>query len=127
MTDYVRGKFSIPEGAENESRDLIARNESRDASSVPMPTIVFQRYVDHSEGAFLVLVPRGWITQGGMVHVNPMTAVGGVGQSVETKIDFRIMREAEGKVMVHYLPKINFVEPSPYNAMLGGSARGQVK
>jgi len=85
---------------------------------------VFQRYVDQTEGAFLVLLPAGWQVRGGMVRVNPLTAPGGVGNATEAKIDFTMMREPEGRVMIRWLPKINYAQPSPYNAMLGGNWNG---
>lgn len=85
---------------------------------------VFHRYIDQTEGAFLVLLPNGWQTRGGMVRVNPLTAPGGVGNATEAKIDFTMMREAEGHVMIRWLPKINYAQPSPYNAMLGGNWNG---
>ncbi len=94
------------------------------ASPAATPKLVFERYIDRTEGAFLVLVPKGWQTDGGMVRVNPLTAVGGAGQSIEAKIDFTIRRDPAGKVMLRYLPKINYAEPSPYNAMLGGNWNG---
>ncbi|MBI5545346.1 MAG: hypothetical protein HY901_15770 [Deltaproteobacteria bacterium] len=76
-------------------------------------SIHLQRYLDRTEAAFVILAPRGWLTEGGMVRVNPMTA-GGAGQSVEAKIDFTLKRDAAGKVMIRYLPHVNYVVPSPY-------------
>ena len=86
--------------------------------------LVFTRYIDQTEGAFIVLVPKGWTTRGGMVRVNPLTAVGGAGQSVETKIDFAVIKDPAGDVGIRWLPKINYAQPSPYNAMLGGNWNG---
>ncbi len=94
------------------------------AGGAKLGKIVFQRYVDRTEGAFLVLVPKGWSTTGGMVRVNPMTAAGGAGQSIEAKIDFTMMREPAGQVAIRWLPKINYVVPSQYNAMLNGNWNG---
>lgn len=85
--------------------------------------VVFERYVDRTEGAFIVSVPRGWQTKGGIVRVNPLTA-GGAGQSIEAKIDFAMTREPEGRVAIRWLPKVNYVVPSPYNAMLNGNWNG---
>lgn len=89
-----------------------------------MNHFAFTRYVDRSEGAFLLLLPRGWQVRGGMVRVNPLMAQGGVGNATEAKIDFAIMREADGNVMIRWLPKINYAQPSPQNAMLGGNWNG---
>ncbi len=84
----------------------------------------FTRYVDRTEGAFVLLVPKGWKTQGGMVRVNPLTAAGGVGNATEAKIDFAVLREPQGRVYIRWLPKTNYAQPSPGNSMLGGNWNG---
>ena len=43
--------------------------------------IAFTRYIDRTEGAFLLLVPSGWQTAGGIVRVNPL-AGGGSGAAL---------------------------------------------
>ncbi len=93
------------------------------SSSAPAEPTRFDRYVDRSEGAFLVLVPSGWRTTGGIVRVNALAA-GGSGNATEAKIDFAILREPEGRVAIRWLPKINYAQPSPANAMLGGNWNG---
>lgn len=85
--------------------------------------IAFARYIDRTEGAFLLLVPSGWQAAGGIVRVNALTA-GGSGNASEAKIDFAVLREPEGRVAIRWLPKINYAQPSPYNAMLGGNWNG---
>ncbi len=85
--------------------------------------VAFTRYIDRTEGAFLLLVPSGWQTAGGIVRVNPLAA-GGSGNATEAKIDFAVMREPEGRVAIRWLPKINYAQPSPYNAMLNGNWNG---
>jgi hypothetical protein len=82
------------------------------ASAAPPAPIVFDRYLDRSEGAFRVLVPKGWIAEGGIIRVNPLTA-GGPGQSIEAKLDFTVKREREGRVAVRWLPSTNYVHPGP--------------
>ncbi|HEY3383386.1 MAG TPA: hypothetical protein VGK32_16560 [Vicinamibacterales bacterium] len=94
------------------------------ATASGAPPMVFTRYVDQTEGAFLVMVPKGWSISGGMVRLNPLSASGGVGNATEAKIDFAIQREREGRVAIRWLPKINYAQPSPYNAMLGGNWNG---
>ncbi len=84
----------------------------------------FARYVDRTEGAFVLLVPKGWKTKGGMVRVNPLTAAGGVGNATGAKIDFAVLREPEGRVYIRWLPAINYAQPSPGNSMLGGNWNG---
>ncbi len=79
--------------------------------AAPPPT-AFLHYLDRTEGAFLVLVPKGWTTQGGIARVNPLTA-GGPGQSLEAKLDFAVLREPAGRVAVRWLPSTNYVHPGP--------------
>lgn len=88
------------------------------------PPLVFTKYFDKTEGAFFVLVPKGWITQGGMVRVNPLAAQGGVGNATEAKIDFAVAKDATGKVQIRWIPKINYAQPSAANSMLGGNWNG---
>lgn len=105
-----------------------AESPPRDATSVPAAAkperMVFTRYVDRTEGAFLVLVPQGWQVRGGIVRVNPLTAAGGVAQAIAAKIDFSVQREPEGRVAVRWLPAISYAQPSPYNMHLGGNWNG---
>lgn len=88
-----------------------ADDEGAVAHSDPRATL-FHRYLDRTEGAFLVLVPAGWQTVGGMIRVDP-NAAGGPGQSLEAKIDFTLRREPEGLVMIRFLPQVNYLVPSP--------------
>jgi hypothetical protein len=76
------------------------------------PPTAFLHYLDRTEGAFLVLVPKGWTTQGGIARVNPLAA-GGPGQSLEAKLDFAVLREPAGRVAVRWLPSTNYVQPGP--------------
>ncbi len=89
----------------------------------PAARVVFTRYIDRTEGAFLLLVPKGWKTQGGMVRVNALNA-GGSGNATDAKIDFAVLREAAGRVSIRWLPKINYAQPSAGNSMLGGNWNG---
>jgi hypothetical protein len=43
---------------------------------------VFQRYLDRTEGAVMVLVPQGWLAEGGIDRVNPLAS--GPGQAIYT-------------------------------------------
>ena len=90
----------------------------------PAPRLAFSRYIDRTEGAFLALVPRGWKVQGGIVRINALAAQGGVGNAAEAKLDFAVLREPDGRVGIRWLPKINYAQPSPGNAMLGGNWNG---
>jgi hypothetical protein len=95
------------------SMKLLALLTLAASGSPPAPAMVFQRYLDRTENAFLVLVPQGWVTEGGIVRVNPLAA-GGPGQSVEAKLDFAVKRERDGRVMIRWLPSTNHVQPGPW-------------
>jgi hypothetical protein len=91
------------------------------ALSLPVEPIRLARYLDNTEVVFFVDIPKGWRTAGGMVRVNPLAAQGGVGNAAEAKIDFAVAKDAEGRVMIRWLLKVNYAQPSLGNAMLGGN------
>jgi hypothetical protein len=101
---------------------LPASYEAMPASAASLHGAVFKRYIDRTEGAFILMVPRGWKTQGGIRRLNAMTAAGGPGNATDAKLDFAVMRDA--KVGIRWLPKINYAQPSPGNAMLNGNWNG---
>jgi len=55
------------------------------------------------EHAFTMLIPDGWITQGGIYRVDSSRA-GGAGNSIVAKLDFVVKRDAAGTVMTHTFP-----------------------
>ncbi len=73
------------------------------------PTMVFRRMKEPREGAFSVLVPSGWVAEGGITRVNPMTA-GGAGNAIEAKLDFTIKRDAQGTAMMRWLPSMRYAD-----------------
>jgi hypothetical protein len=73
------------------------------------PALVLHRYRDRTEGAFTILVPAGWQTQGGMLRIDP-TAAGGAAQSIEAKLDFAVKSDDRGTVSVRWLPHIYYVD-----------------
>lgn len=83
------------------------------ADTRPAPLMRFHRYLDRTEAAFLLLVPDGWSTEGGIFRVNPMAA-GGAGQSIEAKIDFALKRDPQGQVMIRFIPHTNYIVPGGY-------------
>jgi len=91
--------------------------------------IHFRRIAEPREGAFTMLVPDGWLTQGGVFRVDPGKA-GGAGNSVAAKVDFTIMRDAAGTVMVRTLPDRSYkdMRNSPAAAMFppGSNYNGMV-
>jgi len=72
--------------------------------------LVLHRYRDATEGAFTILVPRGWTTRGGMVRIDP-TAAGGPAQSIEAKLDFAVLSDDRGTVGVRWLPHVYYADP----------------
>ena len=76
------------------------------------PPAVFQHYLDRTEGAFMVLVPQGWLTEGGILRVNPLAA--GPGQAIEAKLDFTVKREPAGEVAIRWLPSVNYLQPTAW-------------
>jgi hypothetical protein len=75
-------------------------------------SVTFRPYLDRTESAFLVQVPEGWITEGGIVRASPLSE--GPGQSIEAKLDFAVMRERSGRVAIRWLPSVNYVQPTAW-------------
>ena len=78
-------------------------------SAKAMATAVFQRYQDRSEGAFSLLIPAGWQAAGGMNRVNP-TQAGGAANAIEARLDFGVMKDPQGTVMIRWLPHTYFAD-----------------
>ena len=72
-------------------------------------TIIFQRVNERNEKAFGILVPRGWVTEGGIFRVDP-TAQGGPLQSIAAKLDFSVKKDRAGTVMIHWLPDVLYYD-----------------
>jgi hypothetical protein len=66
-------------------------------------TQLFHRRNEPREQAFSILVPDGWILEGGILRVDPSQA-GGAAQSIEAKVDLTIKRDASGSVMLRQIP-----------------------
>jgi hypothetical protein len=78
------------------------------AKTVPA-TVVFQRIAEPREKAFTLLVPKGWVVEGGIFRVDPSRA-GGAGNSIEAKCDIAVKSDQNGAVMLRRLPKINYAD-----------------
>jgi len=78
------------------------------AKNVPA-TIIFHRVAEPKENAFTMLVPKGWLVEGGICRVDPARA-GGPGNSVEAKCDIAVKSDRSGTVMLRRLPKINYAD-----------------
>ncbi|MEN6319065.1 MAG: hypothetical protein ABFD82_09970 [Syntrophaceae bacterium] len=77
-------------------------------SNIPT-TVAFQKVAEPREHAFTMLVPRGWIIEGGIFRVDPNRA-GGTMNSIEAKCDISIKSDAAGTIMLRRLPKINYAD-----------------
>lgn len=71
--------------------------------------IVLEKIHEPVEKAFTILKPKGWLTEGGIVKWNPI-ASGGAANSIESKIDFALKKDATGTVKIHWLPDIYFAD-----------------
>lgn len=80
--------------------------------------IVLRRQWEPQQRAFTVLVPDGWKIEGGLYGVDP-AKVGGTLNSVETKCDLAVKRDAAGTVMVRWGPSYNFAEFPPGSTLAG--------
>jgi hypothetical protein len=56
-----------------------------------------------------MLVPRGWLVEGGIFRVDP-NRVGGTMNSIEAKCDISVKSDNAGTVMLRRLPKYNFAD-----------------
>lgn len=72
-------------------------------------TMIFQRVHEPNEDAFNLLVPKGWITSGGIYRIDP-TAGGGSGNAIDAKVDFSVMNNQEGNLMIRFLPDMNYFD-----------------
>jgi hypothetical protein len=71
--------------------------------------LMFRRQWEPRQHAFSVLVPNGWLLDGGMFSIDP-TQAGGAGNSVDTKCDLTVKRDAAGTVLARWLPSYNYAD-----------------
>jgi hypothetical protein len=90
---------------------LVAAAETRAAppAKAKPASVAYARYVDRTERAFSMLVPKGWLTRGGIVRVNPLTG-GGAGNAIGAKVDFTVARDAAGSVAIRWLPDMTYFD-----------------
>jgi hypothetical protein len=73
--------------------------------------ILFNRLNEPKENAFSMLVPHGWIIEGGALRLlDPNIA--GVNNMVECKFDIAVKKDAEGTVMIRWLPEMLCLDQS---------------
>jgi hypothetical protein len=85
-----------------------SRPSSAQPPAAPGP-LVMRRQAEPRQNAFSVLVPQGWLIEGGLFSVDP-TQAGGALNAIETKCDFSVKRDTAGTVMVRWAPSYNFVD-----------------
>lgn len=90
-----------------------------DASLPSVPTtIAFRRVAEPKEQAFSMLVPRGWLVEGGTVRTSQAVA-GGSGRSREASCDLTVKNDQQGTVMIRRLPRVNHADgpllPHPHD------------
>ena len=78
-------------------------------AKVKPAAVAWTRYVDKTERAFSLQVPKGWMTRGGIVRVNPLTG-GGAGNAIAAKIDFTVARDEAGTVAIRWLPDMSYFD-----------------
>lgn len=73
--------------------------------------IYFKRLNEPVENAFSLLVPKDWILEGGAIRLlDPNIA--GVNNMVECKFDLAVKKDAEGSVMIRWLPELLCIDQS---------------
>lgn len=70
---------------------------------------VFQRKNEPRENAFSLLVPKGWLIEGGIYRIDPLTQ-GGPSQSIASKLDFTVKKDNNGTIMIRWLPDVLFFD-----------------
>ena len=73
--------------------------------------ILFNRIDEPKEKAFSLMVPHGWILEGGALRLlDPNIA--GVSNMVDCKFDLSVKKDAEGSVMIRWLPEMLCIDQS---------------
>jgi hypothetical protein len=70
--------------------------------------LYLHRWVEPKEHAFTILLPEGWIAEGGVLRIDPRL---GPTNSVGAKIDFSVKKDQAGSVMIHWLPNFTYKDP----------------
>jgi len=77
-------------------------------SFLPDPVIMV-KFTETRERAFSVLIPKGWMTEGGIMYLDPNTA-GGPTNAVGPKINFAVKSDAQGTVMLYWFPDFYYCD-----------------
>jgi len=84
------------------------RSAAAKSGIVPDP-LVFVKQVEPNEKAFTILVPKGWICEGGSFFVDG-NQVNGWANSIETKFNYVVKKDQAGTVMLHWLPNYYYCD-----------------
>jgi hypothetical protein len=83
--------------------------------------VVLEVHREQTQGAFTMLIPRGWRTQGGMV---PSGVPGNIVDLIEGNINFAAV-SADGRSALAFLPKFYFQTPESLARSSGGMLNPQ--
>jgi len=92
---------------------------------VPKPgsVLYLHRYTEAKEQAFTILLPEGWIAEGGILRVNPF-AHNGVMNTMGAKVDFAVKKDAAGTVMMHWPAQWLYKDPRTMPMFRGTEYQG---
>ena len=71
--------------------------------------LVMRPYRDRTEGAFAILVPRGWRVAGGIMRLIPQQT-GGPFNAMQAKVNFWVF-SPDKRINMHWFPKWYFIDP----------------
>jgi hypothetical protein len=71
--------------------------------------VLFQKIWEPKEKAFTVLAPKGWKIDGGIFNVDPLKT-NGPGNTISPKCDFTVKNDAQGSVMIRWVPSWNYAD-----------------
>ena len=80
----------------------------------PGTVLYLHPWVEPREHAFTILLPAGWIAEGGVLRIDPRL---GPTNSVGAKIDFSVKKDHAGSVMIHWLPNFTYKDPRALRGM----------
>lgn len=73
-------------------------------------SVIFLRKNEPRENAFTLLVPKGWIIEGGAIRILN-EKFGGAMNMTECKFDIAVKKDKSGSVMIRWLPEMFCIEP----------------
>lgn len=91
-----------------------ASNTPSGKAPAPGTVLYLHRWVEPREQAFTILLPTGWIAEGGVLRIDPRL---GPTNSVGAKIDFSVKKDPAGSVMIHWLPNFTYKDPRALSGM----------